>query len=284
MIRRLLKDLRVLAPVGLLGALAAAVAVLWSGPAGVGILSLVAVASSVQIFGHEFTHRRMDWLLAQPLMRRALWFQKTAALAVFLVLFLSLTLAFGMLSEGIRQRGAGWDSSPHMTAPGVTLPSDPLLTLHIAIPLREYRQLPEDLYGQVLGDSLVLATLWTGRLLEEPVFSLETTKDRQVVVRSPDIRWVVSRQCRKSVPLLLFVFAAACGGLWAGLGFRQSHTAFWAALVAVVGVMLLWQLLAVRVRSGGLTPDPLLLYGVPSLIWGVCALVGSLIHIRRLEV
>lgn len=279
MIRRLLKDLRVLAPVGLLGALAAAVAVHWSGPAGLGILTLVAVASSVQVFGHEYTHRRMDWLLAQPLTRRGLWLQKTAALGVFLVLFLLLTLVSGIVAEGTRQHAAGWEGSVDII-PFMPVPPGSSPTPKPVASLKECRAAFDSHSGLILGDAAVLGALWAGRLLDEPVYALEMDRNRQPYVEVGGVLQALSGQLRPSVALVGFLFAAACGGLWMGLWLRQSHTAFWAALVLPVGFFLLWQFVVPPNYSLG---NETYILG-PSLIWGVCALLGSLIHIRRLEV
>lgn len=287
MIRRLLKDLRVLAPVGILGAVGAVAAVHWSQFATLCILCLVALASGVQVFGHEHAHRRMDWLLAQPLTRSGLWLQKTAALALFMVLFLLLTLALGMLSEGVRQSSDGEEDYLNTATPGrIHLPGpDGTPPIGEFIYTKDYRRLARAVHGRLVGEALVLSTAWMSRVLNQPVVIDTAVAQGAFAVRVLPHALLVL--CRESLFFLLLLTGAACSGFWMGLWIRQSHTAFWAALVTMGGFLLLWSAFVPNPFGyGGVADYPSLLgmAGLPALTWGICALVGSFVCIQRLEV
>lgn len=127
-----LKEGRALAPIWL----AAAAAIVTSPRLGlsIGVVAFVlgAVALGVFSIGHEYAHRTLTGLLAQPISRRRLLLSKTAVLATMLVLLTALaaiTLLSAHAANTSSPGAAGWRLSFLLLTPLLGLCVAPYLTM-----------------------------------------------------------------------------------------------------------------------------------------------------------
>jgi hypothetical protein len=130
----LAKEVRALFPIWLGTALViGAASFVGGGFALPGLLAFVlgSVALGAQTIGHEYTHRTLDTLLAQPVDRRQLFLTKLAALAGPLVLLTALVWHLTSARPGhivyLQQQGLG--SSALLAVPALAFFVAPLLTM-----------------------------------------------------------------------------------------------------------------------------------------------------------
>ena len=266
---RLRKNLRLIAlPVALGAVGAAALSILaldedtWGW--GIGVLCFAALSAGAQLFSEEHANQHMNWLMAQPIARARLLNEK----------LLALVLGVGLMFGAFMAVGVGYETgSYYLSAETHSYRLYDVQWREVQIPQQDYVANAKQRFGAVLGFPAAILYLSISRGFG----------DRMRLYHSADYASFNIDFFARSEELFLFFLALALclglGGVWMGMLLKQFFTAAGAAFVLLGITVLSWNFAGSMLQT-----EPSITVMPAVLVYGVVALVGARLSIRRLEV